>query len=66
MALAKQGLASRPETKVLLVCGYSEQPLRRRGAKRGNFEHLDKPFSSDALSQKVRQILDGQAAPVSR
>jgi DNA-binding response OmpR family regulator len=45
-----------PELKVLLVTGYAEQ-MGRREAKPE--ECLAKPFSSEVLLRRVRQLLDG-------
>ena len=56
--LARRLSESRPELRIIFMSGYSEDPLVR------HFEHtsaifLAKPFTATALTQKVRQALDG-------
>ena len=50
--------AARPETKVLYVSGYPGDDLSRRGVDEGSFRFLAKPYSSEQLAQRVRQVLD--------
>jgi len=57
--LAETLVAIRPETRVLLVSGYSEQPLASTLAGR-ELQFLQKPYSTDELSRRVRQILDDE------
>jgi two-component system, cell cycle sensor histidine kinase and response regulator CckA len=47
-----------PELKVLLVTGYVEQMGLREE------EYLAKPFSTDVLLRKVREVLDRTGLPV--
>jgi len=54
-ALAVRLRRQNPELKVLLVTGYAEQ-MGRREAK--HEECLAKPFSTEALLQSVRDLLD--------
>jgi len=55
LALAGRLRRADPELKVLLVTGYAEQ-MGRREAK--HEECLAKPFSTKALLQSVRHLLD--------
>lgn len=57
-ALAGRLRRESPELKVLLVTGYAAQ-MGLREAERE--ECLAKPFSSQVLLQRVRQLLDGGA-----
>jgi len=60
-ALAKQLRAERPDTKVLLMSGYSEYT----GGKDPNLAEtvvLQKPFSMSSLVSKVREVLAAQSA----
>ena len=50
--------AARPSTKVLFVSGYPGDDLSRRGVDEGSFRFLAKPYSSEQLAQRVRQVLD--------
>ena len=48
----------RPSTKVLFVSGYPGDDISRRGVDEGSFRFLAKPYSSEQLAQRVRQVLD--------
>jgi len=50
--------AARPSTKVLFVSGYPGDDISRRGVDEGSFRFLAKPYSSEQLAQRVRQVLD--------
>jgi hypothetical protein len=58
--LAAQLLAARPEIKVLYVSGYASDLIARHGVADGSPSLLHKPFSRDALSSRVRELLDGR------
>ena len=60
-ALAGRLQRENPALKVLLVTGYAEQ-MSSPESKRE--ECLAKPFSTDALLRRVRQLLDRRAGPV--
>ena len=50
--------AVRPTTKVLFVSGYPGDDISRRGVDEASFRFLAKPYSSEQLAQRVRQVLD--------
>jgi two-component system, cell cycle sensor histidine kinase and response regulator CckA len=50
--------AARPNAKVLFVSGYPGDDISRRGVDEGSFRFLAKPYSSEQLAQRVRQVLD--------
>jgi PAS domain S-box-containing protein len=50
--------AVRPSAKVLFVSGYPGDDISRRGVDEGSFRFLAKPYSSEQLAQRVRQVLD--------
>ncbi len=50
--------AERPRTKVLFVSGYPGDDVSRRGVDEASFRFLAKPYSSEQLAQRVRQVLD--------
>ena len=51
--------AVRRDVRVLLVSGYSEGDLLRRlGREHGKLSFLAKPFTRDALADKLRALLD--------
>jgi two-component system, cell cycle sensor histidine kinase and response regulator CckA len=56
--LARQILAAHPEIKVLFVSGYSEDAILHRGLLEPGTAFLQKPFTADSLTRKVREVLD--------
>jgi two-component system cell cycle sensor histidine kinase/response regulator CckA len=52
----------RPDLKVLYMSGYTDQEDVARGVSADDAGFLQKPFTSDALALKVREILDAPAA----
>jgi CheY-like chemotaxis protein len=59
--LAERLRALRPDTRILLLSGYTDA-TDQRGAFT-DAEFLQKPFSTETLARKVRELLD---APVRR
>jgi len=55
--LSRQILAQRPETRVLFMSGYSEAFIAASSGPLRDAELLEKPFSSEQLHQKIRDIL---------
>jgi CheY-like chemotaxis protein len=55
--LAERLLRLRPDTRVLFMSGYTDDMIHRRVAAQG-FPLLDKPFSPEALTRKVREALE--------
>jgi PAS domain S-box-containing protein len=49
---------TKPKLKVLFMSGYNEEITDRLGNLDQSTHFIAKPFSSNALSQKVRQVLD--------
>jgi len=47
-----------PDIKVLFVSGYTDNSIVQHGVLEPGIAFLQKPFSSSALIQKVRQVLD--------
>jgi len=61
--LMRQMTITRPDLKALFMSGYTENTvLRQRTTEDGAF-FLPKPFSKDALSRKVREVLDSNPKP---
>jgi two-component system NtrC family sensor kinase len=56
--LADEALRRRPDLKVLFTTGYTRNAIIHHGRLDADVDLLTKPFTSDALAKKVRQILD--------
>lgn len=50
--------ANHPHLKVLFTSGYTDDMIVRSGIKNDETNFLQKPFSIDVLTRKVREILD--------
>jgi len=48
----------RPTAKVLLMSGYTDDTLARHGIPEADGSIINKPFSQEELTQKVREVLD--------
>ncbi len=55
--LVKQLALSRPEAKVLYLSGYTEDAIVSDGSIESGTAFLQKPFSLQSLSRKVREVL---------
>jgi CheY-like chemotaxis protein len=60
LELAARLRVERPELPVLLVSGHSEQApaLLQSGALGPRVAFLQKPYSTDDLARRLRQLLD--------
>ena len=56
--LAQRLHGDRPDMKVLYVSGYTDDAVFRNGLLEPGTAFLQKPFTRDALTQKVRAVLD--------
>jgi two-component system NtrC family sensor kinase len=59
--LSEEVLRRRPDVKVLFVTGYTRNAIIHHGRLDPDIDLLTKPFTADALTRKIRQILDGKA-----
>jgi PAS domain S-box-containing protein len=57
--LAEQLTAERPDMKVLYMSGYTDNALMQPEALENGRSFLQKPFTPDALTRRVREVLDG-------
>jgi DNA-binding NtrC family response regulator len=55
--LAEQAVQFRPNMKVLLMSGYTDE-ISKAGFLRPGFHFIEKPFTSNALALKIREALD--------
>jgi CheY-like chemotaxis protein len=56
--LANRLLALRPELKVLFVSGYTDDAIIHQGVLLEGTAFLQKPFTTDALAKKIREVLE--------
>jgi two-component system cell cycle sensor histidine kinase/response regulator CckA len=56
--LADRLLPLQPEMRVLYLSGYTDDAIVRHGIVNADTPFLPKPFTPDALAQKVREVLD--------
>ncbi|MBI4458968.1 MAG: response regulator, partial [Acidobacteria bacterium] len=57
--LAQRLESQRPDMKVLYVSGYTDDVVLRNGLLQPGTAFLQKPFTQNALTHKVRAVLEG-------
>jgi signal transduction histidine kinase/ActR/RegA family two-component response regulator len=61
-ALARALSAHQPSLKILYVSGYSDNDISAHGVLEPGLTVLQKPFTQQSLSRKVRELLDSNLA----
>ena len=56
--LTRQLVGQRPALKVIYMSGYADDAIVQRGVLKPGIAFLHKPFTSDTLGRKVREVLD--------
>jgi DNA-binding NtrC family response regulator len=56
--LAKRVAATRSDAKVLCMSGYTDDSVVRHGVLESGMAFLQKPFTPESLTRRVRQVLD--------
>jgi len=57
--LAQQVLVERPGTPILFVSGYADELVSGELPTGGKLAYMPKPYSLEALAEKVRELLSG-------
>jgi CheY-like chemotaxis protein len=55
--------SARPDTRILIMSGYSEEAVHGHQTVGPDTAFLPKPFTLDALAERVRQVLDAGGRP---
>jgi two-component system cell cycle sensor histidine kinase/response regulator CckA len=58
LELSVQLVEQRPALKVIYVSGYTEEAIVQHGVIKPGIAFLNKPYSSEALGRKIREVLD--------
>ena len=61
--LAQRLKNARPGLRVLFMSGYTDDAALRHGVLRSEVSFLQKPFTPESLSRKVRETLDLKGEP---
>lgn len=64
--LSDEALRRRPDLKVLYATGYTRDAIIHHGRIDADVELLNKPFTHDLLTRKVRQILDADQEKIAK
>jgi two-component system, cell cycle sensor histidine kinase and response regulator CckA len=62
--LADQLVLLHPKTKVLYMSGYTDNAVIHHGILEDRVDYLQKPFTIDGLTRKVREVLDKDLKPI--
>ena len=62
--LAESLKTVRPESRIIYMSGYTNEAIGHRGVLEAGVAFLQKPFTTESLLRKVREVLD--APPLGR
>jgi two-component system NtrC family sensor kinase len=60
--LANEAKKLRPDLPVLFATGYTRNAIIHHGRLDANVELLTKPFTTEAMARKVRQVIEGRSS----
>ena len=58
LQLSEKLAMARPDLRVLYMSGYTDQAITLHGILDPHTTYLEKPFTLNILTQKVREVLD--------
>lgn len=61
-ALAESAAPIRAEMRVLYMSGYADDHIVHHGVLEEDMNFIEKPFTTDLLAKKVRDVLDAVGA----
>jgi PAS domain S-box-containing protein len=61
--LAKRLMSLYPKMKVLYMSGYTDNAIVHHGVLEKGVNYIQKPFTMDGLTRKVREVLDKDSKP---
>jgi len=61
--LADQLISLHPKMKVLYMSGYTDDAIVHHGVLEEGVNYIQKPFTIDGLTRKVREVLDKDSKP---
>ncbi len=64
--LSQRLVGRQPTLKVIFMSGYTEATIVHDGILNPGIAFLHKPFTSETLGRKVREVLDRQPQPIAR
>ena len=59
--LTRQLVERRPSLKVVYMSGYTDDAIVHHGVLKPGIAFLHKPFTSETIGKKIREVLDGPA-----
>jgi PAS domain S-box-containing protein len=62
-ALAVALRTERPELRLLYMSGYADQAIVHHGVLDADIAYLPKPFTTEAIARRVREVLDAPEPP---